>query len=382
MQPEPAGGDVAAGLAVAPTEQRGERRCEVTRGCLLGELPQRLDPGPGRRGALDLGAAADGDQPALSGELVPKAGEQARLAGPGLTAEQSDSRPARHRLGGRLPKRVQLRLPTDEDLRHLPLAAYRCRRHRWQQVESLAQDGGLHLDQRRARIQSELVGQGRPGPAQRGERVALPTGTPQRQRQQPPALLPQRRLPGQQLRLRHRLGRVAAAHCHVEQQLAGAEPQFLQPQHLRLRPRLTGEFGVRPTAPQIEPDAQQPTCPARVGGADRTRLGEQRLEPTGVDGVGGQPQRVARWRGDQDPGRRPALAGRLQKAAQMRDVRLEGGDRPRRRVTPPQILDHLPDGDDLAAGREQQREHGALAGAAEVDRPACVDLDLKRPEHP
>ncbi|GGO28125.1 hypothetical protein GCM10011576_53370 [Micromonospora parathelypteridis] len=66
----------------------------------------------------------------------------------------------------------------------------------------------------------------------------------------------------------------------------------------------------------------------------------------------------------------------------MGDVRLEGGDRPRRCVTTPQILDQMTDGDGLTPGRQQQREHGALAGAAEVDRPACVDLDLKRPEHP
>ncbi|WBB68444.1 hypothetical protein [Micromonospora sp. WMMD812] len=120
---------------------------------------------------------------------------------------------------------------------------------------------------------------------------------------------------------------------------------------------------------------------ARVVAADGARLGERLLEPPGVDGFRGQPDRVAGWRGDQQAGRGPGLAGRLQEPAQVGDVRLEGGDGPGRRLAPPELVDHPVHGDDVAAGEQQQREHGTLPGPAEADL-ASVDLGLEGSKHP
>ena len=78
-------------------------------------------------------------------------------------------------------------------------------------MRCLREDVTLQLAQGRPRIDAQVFGQPRPGPAQNRERVALAPGLVQRQREQPPCLLPQRLLCGQAVQVGDCLRRVTQA---------------------------------------------------------------------------------------------------------------------------------------------------------------------------
>ena len=76
-------------------------------------------------------------------------------------------------------------------------------------MRCLGENAVFQLAQRRPGVDAEFFGQPGAGPAQRGERVALPPGLVQRQCEQPPRLLPQRVLGGQLVQVRDHLRRAA-----------------------------------------------------------------------------------------------------------------------------------------------------------------------------
>ena len=133
-----------------------------------------------------------------------------------------------------------------------------------QHLHLLAQDRPLQLDQRRPRVEAELVGEQLAGPAQRGERVGGAAGGPQRQRQQAPALLVQRVLPGDGLGQRYR--GAGGSGAQGQRGVALPRPPGAARPAGRSRPapsprRRTRRRPGRATAP-----APRPGSPARRGG--------------------------------------------------------------------------------------------------------------------
>ena len=96
-----------------------------------------------------------------------------------------------------------------------------------------------------SRVDAQLVGQGRAGPAQGRERVRLTLRAVQGQHQEPPPLLPQRVLGDQRLEVTHEQRGVAQLQTRLEQPFAGDGPELGQPDGLGLDPRLAGVLGVR-----------------------------------------------------------------------------------------------------------------------------------------
>jgi hypothetical protein len=165
------------------------------------------------------------------------------------------------------------------------------------------------------------------------------------------------------------------------EQLGGGKAQLLQPGRLGGRPRLVADLGIGRPLPQPQGLLQQDPSVGRAGPGELARLPQQQLEPPGVHRVVGDPQRVARRRADQQPGRRSGGAAGLQHPPQVGHIGLQRRGGAGRRLATPQLLDHAVHRHQAAPGGQQHGEHGTLPGAAEVGRPA-VDLDLDRPEHP
>jgi hypothetical protein len=102
------------------------------------------------------------------------------------------------------------------------------------------------------------------------------------------------------------------------------------------------------------------------------------LEGPGIDRLRIQPQSVPRRGSDQDTCARPGRAARLQRPAQVRNVRLHSGQRPGRGLAGVQILDEPVSGHHPAMRCDQPRQHTAPPRAADTDWSA-VDGDLERP---
>ncbi len=186
-----------------------------------------------------------------------------------------------------------------------------------------AQDGRFELVQRGPRVEAHLGRQDRAGPAQRRQRVGLPARRPQRQRVQPPAFLPQRLVEGEQFGLGygHRGIRRPQPGDHV--QLAGDQPQLVQPGDLGPGPGVVDELGVRRAPPQRQRLAEQAPRRLRLPLRDLARLAQQPLEPPGVDGTVRQAQRVPGWCADQQGGRSAWCPAGLQQPSQVRHVDLK-----------------------------------------------------------
>ncbi len=136
------------------------------------------------------------------------------------------------------------------------------------------------------------------------------------------------------------------------------------------RPATASVSTSRPTAGgPIGTQGLQGALPGADGG----------LEDPGVQGVVGDPQRVARRHGDQHGGRGAAFPVGLDHPAQARDVRLQRGAHARRRRVAPEQVDDRVDRDRAAAGEGQRGHQRPLLGRAEVDR-APVQLHLDRAE--
>src|SRR5215831_8092590 len=105
------------------------------------------------------------------------------------------------------------------------------------------------------------------------------------------------------------------------------------------------------------------------------------LERPGIDRLTAEPHRISRRGCDQDARGGTGRTARLQRAAQMGDIRLHCGERFGRGLIGIQVFDEPVGGDDLAVRCDQPRQHAPLPRPADVGRGA-VDGDLERAEHP
>jgi hypothetical protein len=72
---------------------------------------------------------------------------------------------------------------------------------------------------------------------------------------------------------------------------------------------------------------------------------------------------------------------RLEGAAEVGDVRLEGARGLRRRLLSPELVDEAVERDHAVGGQEQDGEDGALLEPAELQHPVTIG-DLEGPENP
>ena len=151
--------------------------------------------------------------------------------------------------------------------------------------------------------------------------------------------------------------------------LERGEPQLVEPRDRRHGERLVGEVRERRPPPQRERRLQQGgraivlTVRERRGGLVR-----QALEPAQVERVAAGADEVAR---------RPRLDHRAEELAQVGHLALHLGDRGRRRLAPVELVREPVDRDDAVGVQEQDRQHSALARAAEADRRVGAE-DLER----
>lgn len=411
VQPEPSDGrrvvpsreslrHIAAGhglalfpFAVAGLLEQGAERGRVGGRGPAGERAERLHPGPSGRGAVELGAAADHDGPALLPQppLVPT--EQRRLAGPGVAGHQdhtaAPSGLARHFLQGPqfvVPAHEQFVVRQDDAHliphsagRRTPIRRRRVGHHRFQgfrrrclrryrrtqELGASRQHGPFQLGQRAAEPQAEFVGQHVCRPPQFGHRVGAASTGPQPEGQQPPALLAQRVLPYERLGSRHRLPRSPRGEGRGDRHLPRRQVQFVQPGGLGRRPLLVRPLAVRRSVPPPERLLQQTPglCPAGPASPPY-----RRLEPPGVDRVLGQPQRVPGRGTDQDAGRGAGRSAGFERAPQVGHVDMQGGRRLLRGPPPPQTVDESVDGHHTTPVGQQEGEDGPLPGTSQVDR--------------
>ena len=199
-----------------------------------------------------------------------------------------------------------------------------------------------------------------------------------RDRQQAPALLAQRVLPGQGAGRQRGRGRVAGVECGGGELLARAEPQLLEPGGLGLCPRLVCELRERRSTPAAERAFEHRA--AVKGVRRRRRIAQVRLEPAGVDLVVGEPQRVSGRLADQQGRGGARCPVRFEQAAQVGDVSLQRTERSGRGFAVPEVVDQTVDRDHLAVRDQQQGQHRALARTTEIHG-GVVDGDRRRAEH-
>ncbi len=214
----------------------------------------------------------------------------------------------------------------------------------------LGEDVRLHLAQRGARVDAELVGQGRAGPAEGGEGVALPAAAVEAEGQQPPALLAQRILAGEGFEVGHGLGVQAESQPRVGVPLARHQAQLGEPAHLGLGPLLLGEVGVGGAAP--EPERGLKAQARRLGVVVvevLARRPDHGLEAQGVDLFGRGAQGVPGGDGDEQPVGAAARPAGLEHAAQAGDVDLEPRLGALGTLVGPQVEQQRIHGHDLAA---------------------------------
>ena len=243
---------------------------------LGGQCAEHLHPGPGGPPGLVLGAAADGHPPSLRDQPPAQVGQQRGLAAARLAGDERDARIARP--AGRRPhlQRAQRVRTTDEDPRRTRgrrgrglrsrtgrrRRYHRCnRRHRRHdnygmrgpdEVDRLVEHVLLELAQPRTGIEPELVAEHASSAAQRGERLALPSGRVLREGQQSPALLAQRMVAHELPGVQARLDVLSRAQARVGQPFERDQPQLLQPPGLGRGPLLRAELGQGVPAPERE----------------------------------------------------------------------------------------------------------------------------------
>jgi hypothetical protein len=129
---------------------------------------------------------------------------------------------------------------------------------------------------------------------------------------------------------------------------------------------LVGEVRERSTGPDVD-SLLEFGCSARDVSAPNLRkpLPDQPFEAKNVDRV--------RWSVQGVPGcpgldeRRPVAVG--ESLAEVRHIELNGVFGSARRGLAPNLLDDLVDRHDLVGVKQQNRQHGALLGRAQFDRP-------------
>jgi hypothetical protein len=234
----------------------------------------------------------------------------------------------------------------------------------------LAQDAGVQVAERRAGLDGQFAGQDRAQVTVGAQRVGLPAGPVQGEHPQRPELFAQRVGRGQRLEFRDRVAELAAFQQRPGPRFERGEPQFLEAAGL-------GPDGRRVDARQGRPAPQPQRLVEAVQGDGRVpaghrigRLGRQLGETAGVEFRRGHAQQVSRRPGA-EPVRGRRVRRRSQRLAQLGHAHLETGQRPVSRLQRPQLVEQLPGSDDVIGVHDQRREHGAGAGAAQLERPSA-----------
>jgi len=186
-------------------------------------------------------------------------------------------------------------------------------------------------------------------------------------------------LGGQPVQVGDHLGGAAQPQRRPGQLLGGQQAQFVQPGRFQVCPGQAAELLERRAAPGRQRGGEPGVHGRRV--VQPCRLLHLFLEPPGIDLGRGELYRIARCRGDQDTRGCPCRSARLQRAPQMRDIRLQRRERPGRCLIGVQILDEAVGGDHPAACCDQPGQHAPLPRPADIG-PGAVDGDVKRAEHP
>ena len=229
-------------------------------------------------------------------------GQQPRLADPGGTLEQQQAGLSAREAVQHRPEYGELAVPVDETVAvrgrclHRLLARLLGRN----QFGRLREYLRLQFAESRTWVDAELVGQGLAGTPQRGQRVGLPMGAVQPERQEPPPLLPQRLLGDHPLQFGSDEGRLPEIETSGEQPFPADRSQLGQAGDLGSGPRLVGVLDQRRTAPQRERLVQR----GRRLRRGRRGLLQQGLEPPGVDRVGGESYGIPGTLADDDRGPR------------------------------------------------------------------------------
>jgi len=359
------------------------------------KLAQSGRPGPVRRRALVLRAAAHHRPPRSPAGPLRQLGGQPALADARLADEGGVGRgSAVDRVQERLQRR-QLVLTADDltgpgadgdhgRRRRRALRRDRCRdgvvhgRLGPRESRVLSQHRRLQVTQFDAGLEAELVGE---HGAHRGEclqSIRLAAGTGQRNGAEAPQPLAERMGRRERLEL-GRDGRVVPegqrGHSPV---LDRHEAQVVEPGTLGHRGRSVLQLGVRTAAPQVDGFvervhgvhqglARQPDRPEERGTCEQPVLGAHRgCEPPGVGRLRGQPEGIAGRDGHQHLGGTPPLAVRLQDAAEVRDVALQRARNARWRLLSPEHVDDGVHGDGPAQREREGAEQRPLLGCPEI----------------
>ena len=234
----------------------------------------------------------------------------------------------------------------------------------------LAQDAGVQVAERRARLDGQFVGQDRAQVTVGAQRVGLPAGPVQGEHPQRPEPFAQRVGRGQRLEFRDRVAELSAFQQRLGPRFERGEPQFLEAASLGPDGRRVDACQGRP-APQPQRLVEAVQGDGRVSTGHRIgRLGRQLGEAAGVEFRRGHAQQVSRR-----PGAEPVRAWRVrrrsQHLAQLGHAHLEAGQGPVSGLQRPQLVEQLPGRDDVVGVHDQRREHGAGAGAAQLERPSA-----------
>ena len=198
---------------------------------------------------------------------------------------------------------------------------------------------GVSALQGLAGVDAELAGQQVAGPAVGGQRVGLPAAPVQRQHQLAVQPLPQRMVPDQPVQLGGQRVMPAQRQVSVDPRLKRGQPQLLQAGRLGPGERVVGQVGQHRTAPQAQRPAQRLGglgVPARV--QRRPACGEALLEDGRVQVLAVHAKQISAVPGHQDIPRGTPGPVRLQRAAQVEHVGLQGGGPPLGRVPGPDVL--------------------------------------------
>ena len=361
------GGAVEHVLAVVEQEQAGARR-ELLEAALEG---QRVGDRAGH-----VGVGADGTQlapPRALREVDPvgQLERQPRLAGAADARHGQQAAVAQQLLG---PRQVLLAAEEAAGARRQPP---RGRPRRAGQAGLVDEDAALELARGGARLEPELGQAGAERP-QRLEGLDLAAGAVERQRMGADELLLERLGGDQALELGQRLVVAPELDQRARPALGGALPQLLQPPDLGLRELRVRDVAERRAAPQGERLV--------VGGERRLRhlgggVGDQALEPDGVDlvEVGSEP--VAGAVADEQRRRRAGRPAGLEVGAQVGEP---DGQRARGRLgvgLRPGRLDQRVGRDHAGRLQQQPREDRPLLDAGRRGRVPVVD-DLEWPQDP
>jgi hypothetical protein len=174
----------------------------------------------------------------------------------------------------------------------------------------------------------------------------------------------------QRLELADQLGVASERQVGVDSLVEHGEPHLREAGDLRLGKPLVGEVSERGTAPQRE---RLPQLGRRARWSGAAGLGRELLEPRHVELIGLDVEHVATgMRGE---------ASRVEQLPQPGDIDLDVLPCPRRWRASPDLIDELVARDQLVRVHQEEREHGALLGSPELQRPVVVD-HLERAKEP